>query len=165
VKPDNTPAVRLYERSGMRVQAPAVAMKIAWAGVAQLEGETADVRVARTEDDAAIDAAFDLPPGQVALFRGQGRAILCAREGSEAVAYAAFDPAFPGAMPFRVKRPGLVRPLLDAMRARARPEHDYVRMTAEDGEAMVAALRQAGAEVVLEILRMAGPIRSAGRVA
>jgi ribosomal protein S18 acetylase RimI-like enzyme len=167
VKPDNAPAIRLYEWSGMRVAARATAMKIRWADVAGLEGDAADVRVATAADDAGIDAAFDLPPGQVALFRAQGRVILCAGERGEVVAYAAFDPAFPGAMPFRVKRPGLVLPLLDAMHAHARPEHDHVRMTAEDGDAVTLALRQAGGEVVLEILRMAGPIAvgSAGRVA
>jgi GNAT superfamily N-acetyltransferase len=158
VKPDNTPAIRLYERCGMKVDGRGASMQIAWADLPRLDGEAADVRVAAPEDDAAIDAAFDLPPGQVALFRQQGRVMLCGRSHGEVVAYAAFDPGFPGAMPFRVKRPGFARPLLDAMHAHARPDFDYVRATAIDGDALVHAMKGAGARVMLEMLQMRGPI-------
>jgi hypothetical protein len=159
VKPDNTPAIRLYEWCGMREVARTVSLNIAWADVAKLDDEGGAIpSIATPEDDAAIDAAFGTPTGQVALFRRQGRAICLLRERGDVVGYAAFDPSFPGAMPFRVKRAGLTRALFEAMRPHALAAHDHVRMMAEDGDAQLAALRAAGGEVVLDCVKMAGPI-------
>ncbi|MGA7122089.1 MAG: hypothetical protein WBY94_18440 [Polyangiaceae bacterium] len=46
---------------------------------------------------------------------------------------------------------------LEAMRPHALPEYSFVRLVVEDGVAL-AARKAAGAEIVLEMLRMEGPI-------
>jgi hypothetical protein len=76
----------------------------------------------------------------------------------DAQGLARFDPSFPGAFPFRVRRPELARALLEAMRAHARAEFSYVGVVVEDDAALTELLRAAGAETRLEMLHLRGSL-------
>ncbi len=159
VKPDNVRAIRLYERFGMQAVARSTAMWIAWGDVARLPRDegTAAFLVA-PEDEGRVEAAAGLLPGQIGGLRAiGGRVFLALRQGEEIVAFAAFDPSFPGAMPFFAARPAIARAMLEAMRPYALSEHSFVRLVVEHG-VVLSAMTAAGAEAVLEMLRMQGPI-------
>jgi GNAT superfamily N-acetyltransferase len=164
VKPGNVPAVRLYQRHGLKAVARGRAMDIAWTDVERLprgenEGET-EVFVVAAEEEARVEIATRLPAGLIAVLRAGERALLALRwrnrEG-EIVGFAAFDPSYPGAMPFVAERPWIARRLLDAMRPYALAEHAKVRFFAGNDEVWREA-ESAGAWVALETMRMEGEI-------
>jgi hypothetical protein len=109
------------------------------------------------DDDPGIEAAMALPVGQVAAVRADGRALIALRRAEATVAFAAFDPGLPGARPFVAPSASLARALLEAMRGHARDEDPFVRIVVDEGP-VLDACEAIGAERVLEILRMAGPI-------
>jgi hypothetical protein len=76
------------------------------------------------------------------------------------VGFAAYDPHFPGAFPFRVARATLAAPLLAAIRPYERPGAQYMQLVSED-EGLTAVLRAAGAIVRLTALHMAGALPAA----
>jgi hypothetical protein len=110
--------------------------------------------------DAAVERAFDLPSGMVARLRSfAGHHLLqLLNELDEPVAFARFDPDFPGAFPFRVTDPELVRPLLDALRPHARPKPSWIQLVIENDAACADILRRHGARVVFEILHLRGEV-------
>lgn len=161
VKEDNTPGIRLYTACGMRVAYASTAFRLPWSVLARLprEEEAPAVHGIEPADDAAIEAAFELPPGQITELRARGGRVLlrlATREGLGG--FACFDPSFPGSFPFRVVRPSLAVHLLEAMRSHARPEHDFTGVVVENAPAVRDVLVQAGAEVRLALLHMKGPI-------
>jgi GNAT superfamily N-acetyltransferase len=161
VKADNAPALRLYERCGLRRAYRSTALTLPWADVAALPREATPL-AARTVDpseDAALESAFPRLAGRLAASRQRAGFVLVrlvdpARTDDAKLGVAAFDPAFPGASPFMVARPALAAPLLDALRAHARPGDTYLRLTAEDDEPLARALVAAGATVTFELLNM-----------
>lgn len=172
VKQDNVAALRVYERAGMRREHPAWALDFAWSRVARLP-EPAPVRTSRlvatpltAADDAVAATLTKQAPERLALMRERGRVMLALREpsrddrvaaGETLVACAAFDPKYPGIYPIAVARPGLERPLLEALRAHADPAHgDLVRITLDADEALVDRLVAAGAKVSFALWRLVG---------
>jgi ribosomal protein S18 acetylase RimI-like enzyme len=157
VEPHNAHAIRLYERFGMRAAGRMHAMKIAWRDVARVPIEAGLASfVVEPRDDARVEEAASLFPGQIAAHRaGGGRVFLGVTRGEAIAGFASFDPSFPGAMPFFAPTVGVARALFEAMRAHAKPEHAYVRFSATS-DAVVAATKAAGAETVLEALHMEG---------
>jgi GNAT superfamily N-acetyltransferase len=149
VKRDNTPALRLYDRVGFRYELESVAMSIAWARVPEV---ATDGALAEPTDDAAIAARFAIPVERLATFRGRGFRIVVVRE-DDIVAFAAFDPRFPGAATFSAARPELA-----AMRVHADPQYDYVRVTVEGDRALADAVLALGAHLTFEILRLGAPL-------
>jgi ribosomal protein S18 acetylase RimI-like enzyme len=165
VKPDNAVARRLYERHGMSVSARSRSHEIAWRDVDRLPFEQAiDTFVVAPDDEARVEGAvsvfapasvFD---GKIASLRSGGdRVLLGARSAGEVVGFAAFDPSFPGAMPFEARRPTIARALLEAMRPYALAEHAAVRIGSTNDEIWAVA-EAAGAKIMLDTLRMEGPI-------
>lgn len=163
VKPDNLPAVRLYERCGMRAQHRSTALGVKWALVPTLPPPALAVTGLRLEpaDDPRFERALRLLDGQL----GAGRALpgryivgLAAASDHAPAGVAVFDPGFPGASPFRVRHPSLVGALLAAIHAQARPPHDELGLFIEDDEAAVAVLHAAGATVRLEALHYRGTL-------
>jgi hypothetical protein len=75
---------------------------------------------------------------------------------------AVFDPAFPGAFPFRVARPALAKALLQGIRHHARPEHGFVNLVIEADSERVEWLRSAGANARFEIVQYQGRIDGTG---
>lgn len=165
VKPDNTPAIRLYERVGMRRSYAMTALRFPWDLVDRFpraEGSV-EAREVAPSDDARIEAAFGLPAGQVAHDRVKGarvqRVVVDSAVGGDAVVgYASFDPEFPGSYPFRVARPALAALLLSALRPHARPEPPYMQVVVEDDDALTELLVATGALVRLRAFHMRGPL-------
>ena len=165
VKVDNGPAIRLYERWGLRRAYRSVALVLRWDHVAALPRDDAPeaARPIEPGDDAAVEAAFSVIPGRLADFREKGRVVLGLFEPerpAEPAGLACFNPSFPGAFPFAVARPALAAPLLDALRPHARPGDAELKLVIERDAALVAALRDAGAAVRLELFHMEGSLET-----
>jgi GNAT superfamily N-acetyltransferase len=161
VKRDNVPALRLYERCGFRPELEIWAMRIAWAQVDALpESIGAVACTPMPDDDAAIAARFGLDRERLPLLRARpGTTLVALREEGSIVAFTAFDPAFPGAYPFRVARTELGRPLLDACRIHADlARFDFVRVAVEGDAALKDALCAVGAEISFALIQMGDAI-------
>jgi ribosomal protein S18 acetylase RimI-like enzyme len=159
VKRDNTPALKLYDRCGLTLELESFALTLPWANVPRVA--VAQRLVDDTAaDDAAIEQLFNVPADRVASFRGRGSfRLVTLRDDTDAVAgFAAFSPRFPGAATFSARKPDLAVPLLEAMRAYADPQFDYVRVTIEGDRALADAVLALGAELMFEILRLSAPI-------
>src|SRR5688572_15754371 len=130
VKRDNAPALRLYERAGFAFELESVVMSLAWARLPRI-----DVRdeLATPADDAAIAARFRIPVERIATFRARGsfRMVIVRDDAAEIVAFAPFDPAFPGVPALSAARPELAHAVLEAVRRHADPAIDFVRITVE----------------------------------
>lgn len=164
VRPSNTPAVRLYERCGMRPQFSSQSILLSWSILSELPRVAGGLttRAIEAEDDVALETTFDLPRGQLASHRARAGRVLVGLHSAEAaapwVAMACFDPRFPGAGTFRVQHPELAGPLLEAFRPTALPEHDHLRVMVEADEPLAALLFQHGGKLIYDVTRMAGPL-------
>lgn len=156
VKRDNHPAIRLYERCGLRFELESVLMKIVWTCVPALEVRA---HLAEPGDDVAIAARFGMPVERIAMFRARpAYRLVTVRDDAAVIAFAAFDPSFPGAATFCAARPDLAASLLAAMRAHADPRFEFVRVTVEGNRALADAVLALGAERTFEILRLGAPL-------
>lgn len=163
VKPDNQPAIRLYERFGLRAQHRSTALGLQWALVPTLPSPEFAVSAQRIEpeEDGRFERALGLLEGQLHSGRSlPGRIVmgLVAVSDRTPAGVAVFDPGFPGASPFRVRHPSLVGALLTGIRTHAQPQQDYLGLFVENDEAAVAVLRAAGATVRLEALHYRGAL-------
>lgn len=165
VKRDNRPAIALYERCGMTVQYATHVVRLDWAALARLPGSARPLvaRPVEPEHDARIEGAFRMPDGKVARLRSlAGMVLVQLVERGLPVAFARFNPAFPGCFPFHVSAPELARPLLEALAPHARPADPWIQLVIEGDESTAATLLSAGARGVLEIVHMGGTIPDAG---
>jgi GNAT superfamily N-acetyltransferase len=152
VKRDNQPAIRLYERVGFRFELESVLIRIAWSCVPSLDVHAG---LAEPAEDAAIAGRFDLPLERIAMFRARPSYCLpVVRDDGGVIAFAAFDPSFPGAATFCAVTPQLAAALLVAMRAQADPRFDFVRVTVEGNRALADAVLALGGTCIFEILRL-----------
>jgi len=165
VKPGNLPAVRLYERLGMRELYRSTALRFHWSLVDRLDtlaDPPLETRPIAPAEDAAIEVAFDLPRGQLAGGRDAGRVLLRLLDPAEPEAlglgFASFNPAFPGAFPFRVADPRYAAPLLAGLRPHARPDLPTVGIVAEADPALTALLVGHGATIHLEFCHFSGQL-------
>jgi ribosomal protein S18 acetylase RimI-like enzyme len=161
VKLDNQSAIRLYERLGMTVEHRSTALAIAWADAERLPREPSltALPIDPAEDDD-IERALDLAAGRIAMQRPRaGRVLVQLRDAACApVGFAAFDPQFPGAYPFRVMRPAYAGALLAAVRPHARRSDKLVQLVVENDHALARELVAAGATVKLEMLHYSGSL-------
>ncbi len=156
VKVENDAARCLYESEGMIALYRSAVFRFNFDIVTRLPREAAEAGVVDPSEDVALEARFSLPAGQLARVRGlPGRVILCARQGGQAAAVACFDPAFPGAFPFRVSEVGLAAPLLDGCRERTAAR--TMQVVVEADPSLERALEDAGAERKLQLLHYEGP--------
>lgn len=168
VKPDNTPAIALYEAYGMKPAHRSRVVSMPWASVdaaAAAPAATADAgvvaRLIAPEDDARVESAASLAllPGQVATNRAIGdRVLMMLEEDGQVVGATSFAPSFPGAYPFRVARPALALVLLRAIRPHARPVDLQIQVVTENQPDVADALLAAGARIKLEMLHMKGAL-------
>ena len=162
VKPENTSAIRLYERMGMRPVYTSQAMRFDWSITERLPVDaqltTFAIEPAR---DAEIEHATKLSPGQLATLRARGdnvqRAVEDASSGA-VVGAAVFTPTFPGAYPFKAASAAVARTLLEALRPFARPDPPYMQVVIEGQPDVASALREAGALVRLDIVHYKGTV-------
>lgn len=162
VKVDNTAAIRLYERLGFEVEHASVALRLAWDARVRLpvDPEQVDALPVAPEEDDEVERGVGVLSGWLARARMRDGTIIRALRDRTlaAVGLASFDPSFPGAYPFRVARPSLARPLLDALLPHARPGDDGLQLVIEDDPTLVDTLLAAGAEVRLRLLHYKGAL-------
>ena len=161
VKPDNEPAVRLYERVGMSLQHASVAMRMGWDIISRLPEPSPDVSTTELlpAADASVELALGLPGGLLVRNRKQpGVRLWVTRRGLQIVGVAVFSPSFPGAYPFAADTIDALRSSLEAMRADADPRFDYVQLVLEGAPTLAKALDDAGAVRHLEFVHFAGPV-------
>jgi GNAT superfamily N-acetyltransferase len=172
VVPDNTPALGLYRAVGLEVVRSSIALRVSFESAETLPAgahEHVELVAASGEHDDRIEASLGLVGGQLAMLRAQDRVLLLALDGDEPVGFASFDPAFPGAFPFRARDEEAVRALFVAMRAHARPElhtdpwrKGGAQVVIEGNEALAAALSARGAEVSMRTVFMQGELEPGG---
>jgi len=165
VKPDNVAAIALYEGLGFSRVFTSASLRFGWDLVSRLPApeQALTARGIDPAEDAALEAALGLYEGQIASARAlPGRLLMRlvdpAAPGEARLGLALFSPAFPGAYPFRVARPALARPLLEALRPHALPEHDFMQVVVEGDDALLRTLLDEGASLRMEILHLAGPL-------
>ncbi|MFO0758189.1 MAG: GNAT family N-acetyltransferase [Byssovorax sp.] len=162
VKPENTAALRLYEGLGMRRVLSSTGLRIDWERVEKLPAPAlaGQVRELSAEHHGTIERALGLLDGQLATIAAAGTRVMRWIEGpaGEPLAFGAFDPAFPGAMPFRAASPDQARPLLEAFRPHARPGQTFIQLFIEGDPALTAVFCDAGAEIRMKTLRLEGPL-------
>ena len=160
VKPDNTAAIRLYEREGLTFRHASSAHRFSFAKLAGNAVAGATVRELTADRDAEAEAAFALPSGQLATARAlPGRFVLgvFTGEGDGRVeGVASFDTGFPGAFPFRVARPELTPALLDGCRRHA--NQDAMNVVVENAEEVAAWFSRAGAPARMEFSHYGGAL-------
>lgn len=165
VKVENEPAIALYRSLGFSVAYASTPMSLRWELVPSLPSPAAELeaRIVDPSEDAAIEAAFGVPTGRIQDTRQKAgwvplRLVDKADPAQPRVGLACFNPAFPGAFPFRVAHPSYARALLDAMKPHALPEHDSVGIVVEDDAALKQVMVDAGARIRFELFHMSGPI-------
>lgn len=163
VKRDNRAAIALYERCGMTFQYATHVVRVDWAALPRLP-RTARPLLARAvepENDREVEAAFALPDGKIARLRSlQGSVLMQLVEHDRPVAFARFNPSFPGCFPFQVSSPDLARPLLEALAPFARTGDAWLQLVIEDDAATARTLLDGGARLALEIVHMDGVVPS-----
>jgi hypothetical protein len=118
-------------------------------------------RRAEDSEDAELEAALRLLPGQIgAARRLGGRTVLVARRRGTLApcGVCVFDPGFPGTYPFKASSPDVAFALLAATRPLAPAEHAGVNMKLDDLEAVKDAILAAGGRLRLELQALAGPL-------
>lgn len=155
VKRDNTSAIRLYERCGLTFELEAVVVKLDWARTPRVEGVVEELAT----DDAEIAGRFNVPIDRIKMFRARGtfRMIALRDEKGALIAFAPFDPTFPGT-PMLHGPADLAPALVEAVRHHADPQFDFVRLCVEGDRALADALLALGGETVFEILRLSASI-------
>ncbi len=156
VKRDNTSAIKLYERCGLTFELESTVLKLDWDRVPRVDGVVEELAT----DEAEIAARFNVPLERIKMFRARGtmRMIALRDEAGALIAFAPFDPAFPGTPMLHAARPELAPALVEAIRHHADPQVDFVRLCVEGDRALSNALLALGGEIVFEILRLSAPI-------
>jgi GNAT superfamily N-acetyltransferase len=169
VKVDNAPALRLYERYGLARAYRSAMLSLLWDHIAVLPRDGAPVAARPIEpaEEGALEAAFSLPSGRLPDLRRRGRALVRlvdpAHPADVAVGLACFDPSWPGAFPFRVARPGLAVPLLEALRSHARSGDTFLWLLVERDPALLECLRRDGGALLgFELFHMEGDLPAQG---
>ncbi len=157
VKPDNVPAIRLYEALGFEKVYASKALRCDWQKVPS-GGAPPAARVVAPEEDARVEAEFRILPGQFRTAREAGRVLLVVSSGGQDAAACIFDPGFPGAYPFRAETASAAFDLLRAIRPHARPTDPSVDVVIEDQPEIADALLATGALLKLDIVHMRGPL-------
>ncbi len=146
---DNTSAIQSYEAVGMALEQRSRIVRVPLARLSELASEPATALPVDPAEDDDIERALGLLHGRIAMMRSQDRRLVQLRDKSCApVGFAAID-ASSVALPFRVARPTLVRPLLEAI-ART----PIVQVVIDDDPEL---LQQIG-ETTLELLHYRGTL-------
>jgi GNAT superfamily N-acetyltransferase len=159
---ENAPALALYLSLGFSQQYLTWALDFPWAATERLPPGSTKVRAreVRPEEEVELEEAFGLPIG---LLRPAREKIICQLrdEGGAPAGLAVFDPAFPGAYPFRVKRVEDAAALLRALRPHAiHPE--LIKLVAEGDAALAEALLAAGGTLRHRIAHLWGTLPPKG---
>ena len=145
VKRDNAPAIRLYERCGLRFELETLSTKLPWSSVPAIG---AGGTLTTADEDPLVAARYGLPVERLTMFRGRTttRMVALRDPSGSIIGFTAFDVAFPGSAVFCADRPDLAAALLTEMRTHADPKFDFVRVTIEGDRALAEAVMALGAE-------------------
>ncbi|APR88460.1 Acetyltransferase, GNAT family protein [Minicystis rosea] len=161
VRPDNLPALRLYESLGLTAVYDSVALRFTWSAVEHLPlGPALELAIdPEPAVDAEVESAFGLVPGLLAGARARvGRVIAVARQGERMAGVAVFDSGFPGAFPFRVLDAANARRLLEGLKPFARPGVPEMGVVVENDAALEAMLFAVGAVVRFRVVHHRGAL-------
>jgi ribosomal protein S18 acetylase RimI-like enzyme len=162
VKPDNVPALRLYESLGMKLAWRSHALRFPWGLLAGVEPAKVELRPPALSEEHALEAAFRMPSGQLSQTRAlPNRVVLSAWDAGNPVGVACFDPNFPGAFPFHARDLGVTRVLVDEC-ARHAPGAPFMQVVVDGHEALARQLLAAGATLRLETVHYQGPLAAEG---
>jgi N-acetylglutamate synthase-like GNAT family acetyltransferase len=158
VETGNEPAIRLYERLGLRAEHSSTALRLPWAMLSELPFDPATALPVAPEEDDDLERNLGLLGGQIAMARRRATHVLRQLRTADCapVGFASFDPDFPGARIFRVARPTLAGTLLRALRPHAK--HEDLALVIDDDDAVTQLLVTHGARVKLRLLHYAGPL-------
>ncbi len=154
VKADNAPAIRVYERLGLREAHRSAVVRLRWELALPDDPDAAAIVAAPIEPahDAELEGRFGLLAGRLARARARdGRVLMQLREHGVGVGLAVFDPRFPGAAPFCVARPTLAGALVRALRPHAPPGPD-MQVVIENDAPLVESFEAAGATLKLRLI-------------
>lgn len=163
VKASNISARRLYQNVGMTDRYHSSVLRLAWARVSELPAAASVVaRISPVSEDASVERRFGLPPGTLEIRRRRPEILVCvatnATEPEHQGGLAVFDPSFPGAYPFRADSALTARALLDLLASRRYPDQPEMQLVIEDDAPLSAALVQAGALQLFDVVHMEGAI-------
>lgn len=163
VKPDNRPAIALYERAGMLPRHRATSFQIAWSHLTQLPKSAVPLRIQTLPeaDDGLFEQRFGLERGLIRRRRElPDMLVLGLREREPPcvpAGIACFDPHFPGAFPFCARDAGAARALFEALQ-RLVPELPGCALVIEHDDALSNTLKAVGAHVRLEVVHYRGSV-------
>jgi GNAT superfamily N-acetyltransferase len=164
VKDDNAAAIGLYESLGLRTQYASRVVHLPWGALASDVPPRLTLRVPQAAEDASLEKALGLLDGHLARLRASDRVLVLADdEAGQPAGIAAFDPAFPGAFPFRARDLGVCAALLGALEVHRRPfpgggwRASALQLVIERDEALAEALLQHGASPLFRILHLCAP--------
>jgi ribosomal protein S18 acetylase RimI-like enzyme len=170
VKQDNEAAIAFYRSLGMQpkyetrvLRMPLTeASRVAYHKEAERANPPLAVAKFEREEDAAFEQALGLPTGLLGDSRAlPTRVMLGATQAGKPVGVAAFDPAFPGAFPFRAHKEtgtAAVAALLAAMFTHRRENLDWVQLVVEDNVQAASYMLEQGGTVVLELFHYEGKL-------
>lgn len=158
VKPDNTAAIRLYTRCGMTEAYRASVLRVP-ASVALEPSPDLALAPLVAADDAALEARFGLPSGQLAHARARpSRRVVKLVHGGQVAGIGVFAPSIPGAFPFHLTEPALAATFLACLRRLCAPEAPFVQVVVEADPQLRDAVLALGACVHLETSHMHGTL-------
>lgn len=162
VRPDNAPALRLYESFGLTRSHTNHSLRMEWAIVDRQPESAAPLaahaREIAPDEDAVLEAECGVQRGNLAGRRARGCVLRAITTEPGRTALGVFDVGFPSIRPFRTPDLAHALSLLRALRPFARPEHASVVVMVEDQPDLAEALLRAGATLRLETMFMRGPI-------
>lgn len=163
VDPKNLPAVALYRRLGFVERYQSVALRFPWDLIdsIRLAPTVATVGLLSPNDDARVEGAMELAPGILGKNRNRGYVNLVAEGAGGTLGVASFEPGFPGAFPFRSRRPDVALQMLRSAKQYALPQFSYMQVVIENDRALADLLIGAGATVRLEFVHYEGSLERA----
>jgi GNAT superfamily N-acetyltransferase len=165
VKPDNEPAVRLYEKLGFLPQYEGETLRVTWSAIDERAPHGSAAFELAPDDELAFEEALGVERGLLGSRRKKGALILATGTSSAPAAIVCFDQQFPGGYPFKARAAAEAGSLLRAMHARRAAIIDCgswrelgVQIFVQDAPMLRDLLLSLGAAPVLRILHMAAPL-------
>lgn len=163
VRPDNAPAVGLYEAFGMRKAHSSAALRLDFEVCARLRAARTVQRVMSEVEWAALEAQQRLASGMIARRAEHGDLVLATFAPDHAHAprsCAVFDPVFPGAFIFKPADQEDAEALLRSMLANCPTTSGpgFLQVVVENNEALIAHLLERGARVQMRFAHYQGAL-------
>lgn len=156
VDQSNAAAIALYLKLGFQFDWQSASIILPWVVADTLPAEPAPASEVALAAGPELETTFGLLRGRIAnLLTRPGRVLVQLRDDARPIAFAAYEPAFPGASVFRVARPALAGTLLAALRP-YKLDHDYLMVLVEGDDALAALIENAGGIVRRRIRHMTG---------